>query len=309
MLISLDNVRKRYGALEALAGLTVDVAEGSVGLLGPNGAGKTTLIKVLLGLIDMSGGRASVLGRRLPDQARQIRQSVGYMPEDDCYLPYMTAVDFVTLSGRLSGMPRSEAFRRAHQVLHYVGLEEARYRELDEFSSGMKQRVKLAQGLVHGPELVFLDEPTSGLDPQGRDEMIELINDVRSRGINVILSSHILHEVEQVCDTVLMLNQGDLVHYGPIAELKSGDERVVEIRTRDQNDQLLAALQNSGFQAELEGRSLEVHLAAGQNEEDLLKLAVSNGIQLRHFMPAELTLESAFLQLLDSTDKQKADTL
>ena len=305
MLFSLNNLRKRYGALEALAGLTVEVQEGSVGLLGPNGAGKTTLIKVLLGLTDISEGRASVLGRRVPEQGRDVRRLVGYMPENDCYLPYMTAVDFVTMSGRLSGMPKSEAFRRAHQVLHYVGLDEARYRELDEFSAGMKQRVKLAQGLVHGPELVFLDEPTSGLDPQGRDEMIALINDVRSRGISVVLSSHVLHEVEQVCDAVLMLNQGRLVHYGQISELQSGEADVIEIRTREQNEQLVDALTDAGFDAELDGRSVTVQMADRQQEEDLLEIAVDNGIQIRHFMPSTLTLEAAFLQLLDSEKRQR----
>ena len=302
MLFSLQNVQKRYGALEALGGLTVEVSEGSVGLLGPNGAGKTTLIEVLLGLTDLSGGSASVLGHRLPDEARAIRQAIGYMPENDCYLPHSTAVDFVSLSGRLSGMPRAEAFRRAHQVLEYVGLEEARYRQLSDYSQGMKQRVKLAQSLVHGPELVFLDEPTSGLDPTGRDEMIALIEDVKSRDINVVVSSHVLPEVEQLCDSVLMLDQGQLVHYGEIAELKEGDGSRLDIKTRDQNEKLADLLSARGFQVDSDGLTLHVTLDDDERPEQILQTAVDHDIQLRDFMRAELTLEAAFLQLLASTE-------
>ena len=302
VLFSLQNVQKRYGALEALEGLTVEVAEGSVGLLGPNGAGKTTLIEVLLGLTDLSGGQASVLGHRLPGEARAIRQMIGYMPEDECYLPHSTAVDFVTLSGRLSGMPRAEAFRRAHQVLEYVGLQEARYRELSDYSAGMKQRVKLAQALVHGPKLVFLDEPTSGLDPTGRDEMLALIEDVKSRGINVVVSSHVLPEVEEVCDSVLMLDQGRLVHYGQIAELKQGSGRRLDIKTRNQNAQFTDLLAQQGFDVDTDGLTLHVQLADARDAERVLQTAVDHDIQIRHFMPAELTLEAAFLQLLDNAE-------
>jgi ABC-2 type transport system ATP-binding protein len=304
VLFSLDNLTKRFGALEALAGLTVDVERGAVGLLGPNGAGKTTLIKLLLGLLEPSSGTGRVLGHRLPDEAQTIRQKVGYMPENDCHLPYLSAVDFVTMSGRLSGMPKSEAFRRAHQVLHYVGLAEARYRELSGFSAGMKQRVKLAQAIVHGPELVFLDEPTSELDPSGRDEMLELIEDIKSRGIGVVLSSHLLHEVEQVCDAVLMLDQGRLVHYGPLSELKSGGGGRVEIRTREQDDKLASALRTDGFEVDHEGRSIEVQLGPDESPRQLLEAAVESGVQIRHFMPQELTLETAFLQLLDGEDSR-----
>src|SRR5690606_27800091 len=188
-----------------------------------------------LGLLDFSSGSASVLGCRLPDEALKVRQLVGYMPENDCYLPYMTAVQYVSFGGELAGMPRAEAFRRAHEVLYYVGLGEARYRQLSGFSTGMKQRVKLAQAIVQGPKLVFLDEPTNGLDPTGRDEMLDLIEDVKSRGINVLLSSHLLPDVERVCDYVIMLNQGAIIFQGAMTELKSGGEAMIEIETKDQN--------------------------------------------------------------------------
>ncbi|MFW5968451.1 MAG: ATP-binding cassette domain-containing protein [Persicimonas sp.] len=300
MLFELDNVQKLYGNLEALKGLTLRIEEGSVGLLGPNGAGKSTLIKVLLGLLEMSRGHASVLGHRVPDESHAIRQVVGYMPEDDCYLPYMTAVRYVSLMGELTGMPRAEAFSRAHQILYYVGLGEARYRKLSGFSAGMKQRVKLAQALVHGPKVVFLDEPTNGLDPTGRDEMLELIEDVKARGINVVLSSHILGDVERVCESVIMLNEGKLVHCGSIDELLGErGKHIVDLQTKEADEELMAALEERGFDARVEGFHVKVHLTDDQSPAQILEIAVDEGIQIRHFMPASLTLEKAFIGLLE----------
>ncbi|MFB6262528.1 MAG: ABC transporter ATP-binding protein [Bradymonadaceae bacterium] len=308
MLVRLDNVQKYYGDLEALAGVTAEVDEGTIGLLGPNGAGKTTLLQLLLGLLEPTRGSIEVLGRPVPSDARSVRRRTGYMPETDCYVPYMTAVDFLTYNGRLAGMPKNEAFQRAHQTLYYVGLEEARYRDLGGFSAGMKQRVKLAQGLVHGPDLLFLDEPTSGLDPQGRDEMLDLIRDIAGRGVNVVLSSHVLHEVEAVCDEVLMLNEGELVHYGAIDELKAGGDRVVEIRTRDEDDALERALTDEGYDVVREGLHLEVHLDPEADAQKLLEIADRESIQIRHFFPAELTLESAFLELLEEDEAREQGT-
>ncbi|MBA2664080.1 MAG: ABC transporter ATP-binding protein [Bradymonadaceae bacterium] len=298
MLFDLDNVQKFYGQFQALSGITLKIESTSVGLLGPNGAGKSTLIKALLGLLEISSGNAQVLGYRLPDEAAKIRRATGYMPENDCFLPYMTAVQYVAFSGQLSGMPRREAFRRAHEVLYYVGLGEARYRKLSGFSTGMKQRVKLAQALVHGPKLVFLDEPTNGLDPRGRDEMLQLINDVKARGVYIVLSSHVLPDVETVCDTVIMLNGGQLVHVGPIDELKAGGERVIEVQTRDANARFKGLLEALGFRVNEDGLRLKVYLQEDQSDQSVLKCAVDAGIQLRHFMPGELTLETAFLGMI-----------
>lgn len=298
MLFDLENVHKHYGDFHALKGISLQVPEGSIGLLGPNGAGKSTLIKSLLGLLSFSSGSASVLGYRLPDEALKVRQAIGYMPENDCYLPYMTAVEYVSYGGELAGMPRSESFRRAHEVLYYVGLGEARYRQLEGFSTGMKQRVKLAQALVQGPRLVFLDEPTNGLDPKGREEMLDLINDVKARGVNIVLSSHVLPDVEHVCDSVIMLNQGGLIHYGPIDELKKGGKEIVEIETKDQNDAFEKVLRQKGFSITKDGLRLKITVPENSKRDDILRLAVENDIQVRHFMPAELTLESAFLGLL-----------
>ena len=269
MLFDLENVQKYYGNFQALKGITMKVEEGSVGLLGPNGAGKSTLIKTLLGLLKLNGGSASVLDYRLPDQAEKIRQSIGYMPENDCYLPYMTAVRYVSLMGELTGMPTAEAFSRAHEALYYVGLGEARYRKLSGFSTGMKQRVKLAQAIVHGPRVVFLDEPTNGLDPQGRDEMLDLIGDVKARGISIVLSSHILQDVDQVCSQVIMLNQGELIHHGSIEDLKADDsEKVIEIETKEHNEKLQKALGDQGFEVSEEGLRLKVRLRADQDSQE-----------------------------------------
>ena len=302
MLFDLENVHKYYGDFHALQGVTMRVPEGSVGLLGPNGAGKSTLIKTMLGLLQISSGSAQVLGHRLPDQAEKVRQVTGYMPENDCYLPYMTAVQYVSFSGQLAGMPRREAFRRAHEVLYYVGLGEARYRKLGGFSTGMKQRVKLAQALVHGPRLVFLDEPTNGLDPKGRDEMLTLIEDVKQRGVNVVLSSHLLPDVERVCESVIMLNQGRLVHFGSIEALTSDGDSVVEVETKGANAEFKKILEAAGYAVTEEGLRLAVSVAEDADPSEILRHAVEADIQIRHFMPGELTLETAFLGFLDRAD-------
>lgn len=304
-LFELENLQKHYGHFEAIRGLTVRVEEGSIGLLGPNGAGKSTLIKTLLGLLPFSGGSVSVLGHRLPEGSMAIRRSIGYMPENDCYLPYMTAVQYVSFGGQLAGMPPSEAFRRAHEVLYYVGLQEARYRTLQGFSTGMKQRVKLAQALVHGPQLIFLDEPTNGLDPKGRDEMLELIMDVRSRGINVVLCTHLLADVERVCDSVIMMNQGTIIHYSALKELQGSDGTVIEVETKQANDQLQRLMEAKGWRVEVAGLKLKLHMPAGADSQDVLRVARDEQIQIRHFSPVALTLETAFLGLLERDTKSR----
>jgi len=307
LLFDLENLQKHYGHFEAIKGITLKMEEGSVGLLGPNGAGKSTLIKTLLGLLDFSRGSASVLGYRLPDQKVKVRQAIGYMPENDCYLPYMSAIDYVSFGGQLAGMPRAEAFRRAHEVLYYVGLNEARYRKLSGFSTGMKQRVKLAQALVQGPKLVFLDEPTNGLDPKGRDEMLELISDVKSRGVNIVLSSHLLADVERVCDSVIMMNQGEILYSGSINDLKKDGDNVVEVATKESNDKLKALLEEHELRVDVEGLRLKVFLPEGDRGDVILKTAREHDIQIRHFMPAELTLEAAFLGIIEEhTDQPNA---
>lgn len=302
MLFDLENLQKNFDHLAALKGVTLQMEADAVGLLGPNGAGKSTLLKVLLGLLPASGGSAKVLGMSVPDDAQAIRRAVGYMPENDCYLPYMTAIDYVSFNGQLCGMPRKQAFRRAHEVLFFVGLEEARYRKLGSFSTGMKQRAKLAQAIVHGPRLLLLDEPTNGLDPQGRDEMLSLVEDIQARDVHVVLSTHLLPDVERICDSVMMLNAGELIHAGTIADLQRGEQELLEVRTHLSDDEFRDHLEAANFEViDDEGR-LKIRILAEQSPDDVLQLAVDKDIQIRHFMPERLTLETAFLQILHEAD-------
>jgi ABC-2 type transport system ATP-binding protein len=299
VLFQLLGLRKSYGDFVALHGLDVEVHEGTIGLLGPNGAGKSTLIKVLLGLLTFEEGSVQVMGHRLPHGERAIRREVGYMPENDCYLPRMTAVEYVTFAGRLCGMPRRDAFQRAHETLHYVGLGEARYRRLGTFSTGMKQRCKLAQALVHGPRLVLLDEPTNGLDPEGRDQMLELINDVAGRGISVMLSTHILYDVERTCERALLLNRGEIIHYGSIADMKDDRKNNYEIQVRDRADKLAGKLRERGATIDEDrGAKLIVTLPAKENTNLILQAAIDVDVQIRHLVPYHMTLETAFLGII-----------
>src|SRR5229473_7865456 len=206
-VVTLEQVTVSYGRQAALRDVTATVPAGAVGLLGPNGAGKSTLLKSLLGFIVPDQGRMRVLGLDVAASPLEIRARIGYMPESDAHIPGMNAVSFVAYCGELAGLPRVDAMQRAHEMLFYVGLGEARYRNVDTYSTGMKQRIKLAQALVHDPDLLLLDEPTNGMDPSGRDEMLELVRDLaRNKGVNVLVSSHLLPDVEFTCDHVVVMD-------------------------------------------------------------------------------------------------------
>src|SRR5580765_3766235 len=220
-VVSLDNVVVEYGRNRALNGVTATFSRGAIGLLGPNGAGKSTMIKALLGFIPPLSGTMRVLGLDVATSPVEIRARIGYMPENDGHIPGLTAVQFVAYCGELAGLKPVDAMQRAHEVLYYVGLGEARYRKIETYSTGMKQRIKLAQALVHDPDLLFLDEPTNGMDPKGRDEMLELIRDLgHKKNVNLILSSHLLPDVEFTCDHVVVMDKGRIATQGPINELK-----------------------------------------------------------------------------------------
>src|SRR5438105_4992262 len=232
-VVTLEAVTVTYGTLPALRDLTTAFPAGAVGLLGPNGAGKSTLIKSLLGFLAPERGRMRVLGLDVAESALDIRARVGYMPESDGHIPGMNAVSFVAYCGELAGLPRVDATERAHEVLFYVGLGEARYRNIETYSTGMKQRIKLAQALVHDPDLLFLDEPTNGMDPKGRDEMVELVRDLaHNKGVNLILSSHLLPDVEYTCDDVIVMDKGRIATAGPIDAFKQPRGRVYELRVK-----------------------------------------------------------------------------
>ncbi len=233
MNIELKDIHFSYGPIKALDGIDLSIGEGACGLLGPNGAGKSTLLRILLGFLRPGRGEGRILGRDILHDQFAIRRLVGYMPEDDCLIPGLDAVTFTAYFGELSGMPRQEAMKRAHDVLFYVGLGEARYRLLETYSAGMKQRIKLAQALVHDPKLLFLDEPTSNLDPQGRREVLELIKDISSKkDIQVLISSHILSDIEFTCSNVVILNKGKIAAQGEIQALKQVDYSLYEMKIK-----------------------------------------------------------------------------
>ncbi len=298
-LIQLQGLGHAYGGRPTLSGLTVALHRGSIGLLGPNGAGKTTLIRCLLGLIDPAHGQLRVLGLDPRTEAPKIRQRVGYMPENEAYFADLSGYESVVFAARLCGLPRSEAIRRAHEVLDYAGLDEARYRPMAGYSTGMKQRVKLAQAIVHGPEVVFLDEPTNGLDPQGRDDMLALLSQLSSAGVSVMLSTHILGDVERVCSHVMMLAAGELKFYGPLAELTAGAAGEYVVQVKSGRDTLATALEAAGLVVSRAESPLELRVAlASADIETFWRLSLASGVQVRHFGPEQLSLEDAFLRVL-----------
>src|ERR1700724_3195804 len=252
-VVTLDRVTISYGANAALRDVTMACPAGAVGLLGPNGAGKSTMLKALLGFIVPDQGHMRVLGLDVAASPLEIRAHIGYMPESDAHIPGMNAVSFVAYCGELSGLPRADAMQRAHEMLFYVGLGAARYRNIETYSTGMKQRIKLAQALVHDPDLLFLDEPTNGMDPKGRDEMLELVRDLgRNKGVNLILSSHLLPDVEDSCDHVVVMDRGHIAVHGPIEALKQPRGKVYELRvkTPDALEAFVGRLQAAGRECE-----------------------------------------------------------
>jgi ABC-2 type transport system ATP-binding protein len=298
-VVTLEDVTVTYGKNRALKEVTSSFAGGAVGLLGPNGAGKSTMIKALLGFIVPERGRLRVLGLDVAVAPLEIRSRVGYMPESDAHIPGMNAVSFVAYCGELAGLPRVDAMQRAHEVLFYVGLGEARYRNVETYSTGMKQRIKLAQALVHDPDLLFLDEPTNGMDPKGRDEMLELVRDLaHNKGVNLILSSHLLPDVEYTCDHVVVMDKGSIAASGPIAALKQPRGRVYELRVKTPTGEL------DGFIEQLRVAGLDCHatdedvmrvFVPGEGgAQQLFALAAAGNVQVRHLRPSVPTLEDVF---------------
>jgi ABC-2 type transport system ATP-binding protein len=300
LVINLESITVEFGRQKALDGVSMKFSGGSMGLLGPNGAGKSTLLKTLLGFIDPEAGGGKVLGFDVRGQQLAIRQRVGYMPENDCHIPGMNAVTFVGYAGQLAGMQPKDAMQRAHEILFYVGLGEARYRNVETYSTGMKQRIKLAQALVHDPELIFLDEPTNGLDPKGRIEMLELIRDISNvKGIHVILSSHLLPDVEWVCQEATVIHKGRIVASGRIEDLKRGAGAVFECRIKGDADAFRGELLILGCECQDgEDGVIKVRMTDGLSSQSLLRVARDHNIQIRHLVPLKQSLEDVFLQFI-----------
>ncbi|HEX5475964.1 MAG TPA: ABC transporter ATP-binding protein [Vicinamibacterales bacterium] len=295
-VVQLDAVTVIYGANRALANVSARFERGAVGLLGPNGAGKSTMLKALLGFVKPSAGRMTVLGMNVADEPLAIRARIGYMPESDAHIPGMNAVSFVAYCGQLAGLGAVDAMQRAHEVLYYVGLGEARYRNIDTYSTGMKQRIKLAQALVHDPDLLFLDEPTNGMDPKGRDEMLELIRDLaHHKGVNLILSSHLLPDVEYTCDDVVVADKGQVVAQGPIAELKGPAGRVFELRIKGDVPGFIDVLTHAGMEVHATDEDvMRVFVPGTGGQHDIFAAAARFGAQVRHLRPSVPTLEDVF---------------
>jgi ABC-2 type transport system ATP-binding protein len=298
MNIELKDIHFHYGKITALDGVTLALGEGACGLLGPNGAGKSTLLRILLGFLRPDRGEGRVLGYDIQKDQFLIRRSVGYMPEDDCLIPGMDAVTFTAYFGELSGMPRQEAMKRAHDVLFYVGLGEARYRSLETYSAGMKQRLKLAQALVHDPKLLFLDEPTSNLDPQGRNEILDLIKDISSKkDIQILVSSHILTDIEFTCSHVVILNKGAVAAQGELETLKEIQYSLYEIRTKGETGRFLQVLKDLGCRVEeTEEQLMKIYMPANLFRREIFRAAVREDVQIRYFVKSRTSLEDLFAQ-------------
>jgi ABC-2 type transport system ATP-binding protein len=303
--IEARDVTVAYGEILALDRFTVDVPRGMIGLLGPNGAGKSTFIKAVLGLVKPAGGSLSVNGMDSLTQRMAIRDQVGYMPENDCLIETMTGVELVTYMGRISGMAKEDSITRGHEVLDFVGLGEHRYRAISTYSTGMKQRVKLAQAIVHDPDVIFLDEPTNGLDPIGREEMLDLIGRIAASKKSILLSSHILTDVEKLCKDVIIVSGGRVIVQGDLDDLLSGDRDRTRIKVRGPPEKINAfvgGLSQFGTVAAVNEEFHEsvITMVNVSDSSEIFQLARSVGVQVRSYGPDRMSLEDVFLKAVQA---------
>lgn len=298
-VIELAGLGVRLGDRDILKDLRVTLGGRTIGLLGPNGAGKSTLIQTLLGFIPPSTGTAGIFGHDIRRDTQVIRREIGYMPENDSFIANMSAVSFIRMMGEISGLPRDAALERAHEVLFYVGLGEARYRLLGTYSLGMKQLAKLAQAIVHGPRLLILDEPTNGLDPPARIRMIKLISEMRE-SMHLVLCSHLLRDVEETCEEVLILKQGRIVHYSNLEEERRANKRFVEVETFGDANGFADALSALGCECANAGIGrLKMVLPVGFEMREIYRVAAERDLQLRRLNYRRDTLEDIFLKAME----------
>ncbi|MFP6722464.1 MAG: ABC transporter ATP-binding protein [Candidatus Poribacteria bacterium] len=302
MLVQIENLSVFYGKSRALNNINLSIDSKSTGLLGPNGAGKSTLIKTLLGFLIPSSGSVRIFDLPVHKNPIKIRQQIGYMPENDCYIPDMNGLNFIVYMGELAGMPKADAIQRAHEVLQYVNLGEARYRKVETYSIGMKQRVKLAQALIHDPMVLLLDEPTNGMDPIGRQEMLELIREISTyKEIDVILSSHILDDVEYVCKDVIALDQGQVVLEGNMKQLKLEHRLSYELKIKGNQRAFIFALRENNCEVEVRS-GVEIRVTSQDtipiSQNLFFQLAVETDVQIRHLGLVERSLEDIFVSVV-----------
>ena len=303
MQVRVTSLTRKYEGVTALDDVTLAIPPGRTALLGPNGAGKSTLLKILLGLTRATSGQVEVLGINPARDPLGVRSRVGYMPEDDAHLPDVTAVELCAYGAELAGLPPREAIERAHAALFYVGLDDKRYLPVEGYSTGLKQRAKLAAAIVHDPDLLFLDEPTNGLDPASREEMLALIADIKNRrGCDVVLSTHILADVERVCDHVIVLAGGKLMTDSPLKSLLGGSDGHYVVRIKGDSEAFEKALKANHCTPE---KALDASRTTwlvvppvGGDLDAVWKSAVDAGVQVRHLAPRKATLDEAFLRIL-----------
>lgn len=306
--ISLHDIRKDYGRLRALDGVSLTIQRGVTGLLGPNGAGKTTLIKVILGLVRLTQGSGTVLGYSLAGQSRAIRSRVGYMPEDDCYIGGLTGIQMLRFAARLSRLPSVEALRRSHEILDFCGIEQERYRLVETYSTGMRQKLKFAQAIVHDPQLLIMDEPTSGLDPEERQAMLNRIRVLAERsGKTVLISTHILPDVQSVCDSVVILARGRVRVSERLEVLRRPASPTYHLRVIGDEAPLVARLAAQGIAVTHEAdHTMTLSGLDVAGAEQIWKWACDAGVGIRSLVPARNSLEQIFFDAVQ--EKRDADS-
>ncbi|MDP7034504.1 MAG: ABC transporter ATP-binding protein [Planctomycetota bacterium] len=296
-MLQVDQLSKHYGSIQALVDINLRAEHGALGLLGPNGAGKSTLIKALLGLVRPSFGTVRVLDLDVSKERHRIRSRVGYMPEDESMFPDFDGIDAVRYSGRLAGLPARIALQRAHEVIDYVGLGEERYREVSTYSTGMKQRLRFAQAIIHDPEILLLDEPTNGMDPDGRREMLDLIQDlIQNHGKGLILSSHLLPDVERVCSDVAILGKGSLRVHDSIESLSQVDTPYHEVRIFGSTDTFETELDRSQWQWRKTDEQNLYRIHCDHESQAILDMVSQTGCEIRRLLPGKTSLEEIYLQ-------------
>ncbi len=297
-IITTNQLSKFYGSIRGIHEVSIKVPAGGVGFLGPNGAGKTTLIRTLLGILRPTKGTANVLGYDIKSRINEVRDRIGYIPEfNTSFIPDMTAMKFVAFCGRMNGLAHSESKQRASDSLYYVGLGEERYRKLGTFSLGMKQKVKLASALVHDPEIIIADEPTNGLDPTGRNQMLELIRNLQTdQGKHVILSSHLLRDVEQTTDYAIVFSEGEILAQGNIKQLTSGRRSSISVKVKFNEEHFLNNLKDKGFEVWEEGGFIEVK-RVNDTENAIFRAANETSTEIRYLGSRSSTLEDVFVDL------------
>jgi ABC-2 type transport system ATP-binding protein len=299
-VIELENLEIRFGDRTILKQLSGKFGGRAIGLLGPNGAGKSTLINALLGFHKPSSGTARILGHDVRAAGRALRELIGYMPENDSFIAGMSGVRFVRMMAEIAGVPREQALERAHEAFFYVGLGEARYRLLGTYSTGMKQMAKLAQAIAHGPKLLFLDEPTNGLDPPARRRMIQLVREIRDAGdVRLLISSHLLRDVEETCDQVLILKDGEIADFCDLAEERRTNRSFLELETRGANGAFREAMERLGCEAawSANGR-VKLVLPAGVEVAHLYQIAAEQDVRLIRLNYKRDSLEDIFLNAM-----------